>query len=246
MEPRRCHAENNYWAALIRAQFSNPCAQISVINSCARITKPCAWISKPCAQITKPCARINNSCARITKSCAWITKSCTRITNSCARFSNPCAWISVIIFRMALPGLHRNRTAIVSLVLKLRWPIKDINFILVLIVFLSLSTTEEMFSLRNYTFHRGKKSFLWGENFILRNYTFLHGIKLFSAELNFILRNYTFHPKKKAFPRGENFIPRAPLSLRLSSLCFTPLRPKFNPRTGQRPYVWKSFISYLP
>ena len=32
---------------------------------------------------------------------------------------------------------------------------------------------------------------------------------------------------------------KAPLSSRLSSLCFTPLRPKFNPRTGQRPYVWK-------
>ena len=26
-------------------------------------------------------------------------------------------------------------------------------------------------------------------------------------------------------------------SSRLSSLCFTPLQPKFNPRTGQRPYV---------
>ena len=32
---------------------------------------------------------------------------------------------------------------------------------------------------------------------------------------------------------------KAPLSSRLSSLCFTPLRPKFNPRTGQRPHVWK-------
>ena len=30
-------------------------------------------------------------------------------------------------------------------------------FILVLIVFLSLSNAEEMFSPRNYTFHRGKK-----------------------------------------------------------------------------------------
>ena len=68
---------------------------------------------------------------------------------------------------------------------KLRWPIKDINFILVLIVFLSLSTAEEMFSPRNYTFHRGKKSFLRGENFIPRNFTFLHGIILFSAELNY-------------------------------------------------------------
>ena len=32
---------------------------------------------------------------------------------------------------------------------------------------------------------------------------------------------------------------KVPLSSCLSSLCFTPLRPKFNPRTGQRPYVWK-------
>ena len=94
----------------------------------------------------------------------------------------------------------------------LRWPIKDINFILVFIVFLSLSTAGEMFSPRNYTFHhgkksflrgenfiprnytfhRGKKSFLRGENFIARNYTFLHGVKLYSAELYFSPRNYTF------------------------------------------------------
>ena len=66
----------------------------------------------------------------------------------------------------------------------LRWPIKDINFILVLIVFLSLSTAEEIFSLQNYTFHRGKKSFLWGEIFTPRN--------------------YTFHRGKKSFLRGEN------------------------------------------
>ena len=32
---------------------------------------------------------------------------------------------------------------------------------------------------------------------------------------------------------------KALLSSRRSSLCFTSLRPKFNPRTGQRPYVWK-------
>ena len=32
---------------------------------------------------------------------------------------------------------------------------------------------------------------------------------------------------------------KASLSSRLGSLCFTPLRPKFNPRTGQRPYVWE-------
>ena len=70
----------------------------------------------------------------------------------------------------------------------LRWPIKDINFILVLNVFLSLSTAEEMFSPRNYTFHRGKKSFLRGENFIPRNYAFLRRIILFSAELNFHVR----------------------------------------------------------
>ena len=115
-----------------------------------------------------------------------------------------------------------------------RWPIKDINFILVLIVFLSLSTTEEMFSPRNYTFHRGKKSFLRGENFIRElyfypwNYTFLRGIILstaekslfseertlfrgiilFSTELNFPTRNYTFHRGKKSFLQGENFIPR--------------------------------------
>ena len=66
--------------------------------------------SNPCARFSNPCARINyaNPCARITKPCARITKSCARITNSCARFSNPCAQFSVIIFRMALPGLHTN------------------------------------------------------------------------------------------------------------------------------------------
>ena len=50
-------------------------------------------------------------------------------------------------------------------------------FILVLIVFLSLSTAEEMFSPRNYTFHRGKKSFLRGENIIPWNSTFHRGEK---------------------------------------------------------------------
>ena len=39
-----------------------------------------------------------------------------------------------------------------------------------------------MFSPRNYTFHRGEKSFLRGENFIPRNYTFLRGIILSTAE----------------------------------------------------------------
>ena len=87
--------------------------------------------------------------------------------------------------------------------------IKDINFILVL-VFLSLPTTEKMFSPWNYTFRCGKKSFLRGENFIRRNYqyTFLRRIKLYSAELNFTPRNYTFHCGKKSFLREENFIPR--------------------------------------
>ena len=68
---------------------------------------------------------------------------------------------------------------------KIRWPIKDINFILVLIVFLSLSTTEEMFSPRNYTF--------------------LHGIKLFSAQLNFTPRNYTFHHGGKSCDREPQY-----------------------------------------
>ena len=73
MEPRWCHAENNYWAALIRAHDL-------VIRAHELLIRACARFSNPCARISNPCARIN--------------------------YANPCARISVIIFRMAPPGLH--------------------------------------------------------------------------------------------------------------------------------------------
>ena len=73
-----------------------------------------------------------------------------------------------------------------------RWPIKDINFILVLIVFLSLSTAE-------------KSLFSAELNFTPRNYTFLRGIKLYSTELNFTPRNYTFHRGGKSCDREPRY-----------------------------------------
>ena len=78
MEPRRCHAENNY---------ANPCARIT--KPCARLSNPCARFSNPCTRLSNPCSRFSNPCARISviNSCARITKPCTRINNSCARIS---------------------------------------------------------------------------------------------------------------------------------------------------------------
>ena len=107
-----------------------------------------------------------------------------------------------------------------------RWPIKDINFILVLIVFLSLSTAEKMFSPWNYTFYRGK-------SLLSEEKTLFRGIILFSAELNFSPWNYTFHRGKKPFLRGENFISRNYTFLRgiiLRGIKFSPRRKVFFPR----------------
>ena len=64
------------------------------------------WVWSPGGAMRK-CARLSNPCARITNSCAWFS-------NPCARFSNPCARISVIIFRMAPPGLHMWETRIIN------------------------------------------------------------------------------------------------------------------------------------
>ena len=54
-----------------------------------------------------------------------------------------------------------------------------------------------------------------------------------------ILHLYGFSPVCVCVGTAVARWAKAPLSSRLSSLCFTPLRTKFNPRTGQRPYVWK-------
>ena len=87
----------------------------------------------------------------------------------------------------------------------LRWPIKDINFILVLIVFLSLSTAEKSLFSEEKTLFRGIILFSAELYFSPRNYTFLRGIKLYSAELNFTPRNYTFHRREKSCDREPRY-----------------------------------------
>ena len=108
MEPRRCHAENNY--ANPCAQITKSCARITklcarISNPCARLSNPCTRFSNPCARFSNPCARISviNSCARITKPCTWITKPCARITKPCARITKPCARITKPCARIINP-----------------------------------------------------------------------------------------------------------------------------------------------
>ena len=83
--------------------------RISVINLCARITKPCARFTNPCARFTNLCARINyaNPYGLLSRAHGLLI-GVHGFSNPYARLSNLCARISVIIFCMAPPGLHIN------------------------------------------------------------------------------------------------------------------------------------------
>ena len=94
-----------------------------------------------------------------------------------------------------------------------------------------------------------KRYYKWPTNNIrhnIRPYTLHHPLRtpvvgtccVYSYKLFFLLiclssMALPFRDRGSSVSKGDALI--SPYS----SLCFTPLRPKFNPRTGQRPYVWK-------